>query len=151
LIWLNDSCAARFYASPPNWNVQYIAIGKSPMSSLFERLGGAPALDAAVDLFYGKVLADPRISMFFDSVDMKRQANKQKAFLALVTGGPTRYTGKHMRDGHAHLVARGLNDSHVDAVIEDLAATLREIGVNETDIAEVGAAPNSVRDDVLGR
>jgi len=121
------------------------------MTSLYQRLGGAPALDAAVDIFYGKVLADPRISRFFEGVDMKRQANKQKAFLAMVTGGPTNYTGQHMRQGHAHQVARGLNDSHVDAVIENLAATLRELGVGESDIAEVGAVANSVRDDVLGR
>jgi hemoglobin len=127
------------------------SIRKLLMASLYDRLGGAPALDAAVDIFYGKVLADPRISMFFENVDMKGQANKQKAFLAMVTGGPTRYTGKHMRDGHAHLVARGLNDSHVDAVIEDLAATLRELGVDEADIAEVGAVANSVRNDVLSR
>jgi hypothetical protein len=36
-------------------------------------------------------------------------------------------------------------------VIENLAATLRELGVSEADIAEVGAVANSVRDDVLGR
>src|SRR5436305_11635299 len=103
------------------------------MESLFKRLGGAPALDAAVDIFYGKVLADSRISRFFDTVDMKGQARKQKAFLAMVTGGPTNYSGKNMRDGHAHLVARGLNDSHVDAVVENLAATLKELGVSDTD------------------
>ena len=108
-------------------------------------------MDAAVELFYGKVLTDPRINMFFQTVDMKRQANKQKAFLAMVTGGPTRYTGKDMRAGHAKLVTRGLNDSHVDAVIEDLTETLREMGVGEADIAEVGLVANSVRDDVLNR
>ena len=53
--------------------------------------------------------------------------------------------------GHAHLVARGLNDSHVDAVIEDLAATLRELGVGEDRIAQVAVIANSVRDDVLNR
>ena len=42
------------------------------MSSLYDRLGGASALDAAVDLFYRKVLADERISRFFDDVDMER-------------------------------------------------------------------------------
>lgn len=121
------------------------------MASLYERLGGAPAIGAAVDIFYRKVLADERISRFFDDVDMDRQAAKQKAFLTLVTGGPAAYTGKNMRDGHRHLVARGLNDSHVDAVIENLAATLRELGVPEADIVEVGALANSVRNDVLDR
>ncbi|MEQ1610076.1 MAG: group 1 truncated hemoglobin [Hyphomonadaceae bacterium] len=121
------------------------------MASLYDRLGGAPAIGAAVDIFYRKVLADDRISQFFDDVDMDRQAAKQKAFLTLVTGGPASYTGKNMRDGHKHLVARGLNDSHVDAVIENLAATLKDLGVSDAEIAEVGALANSVRNDVLSR
>ena len=58
------------------------------MSSLYERLGGAAVLDGAVNLFYRKVLADERISRFFDDVDMERQAAKQKAFLTMVTSGP---------------------------------------------------------------
>ena len=121
------------------------------MLSLYDELGGAPAVEAAVDIFYRKVLSDDRISHFFDGVDMERQAAKQKGFLTMVFGGPNNYTGKDMRTGHAHLVARGLNDSHVDAVIEDLAATLRELGVGEDRIAQVAVIANSVRDDVLGR
>lgn len=121
------------------------------MSTLYERLGGAPAIDAAVDIFYRKVLADARINRFFDAVDMERQAAKQKAFLAMVMGGPNSYTGKDMREGHKHLVANGLNDGHVDAVLENLAATLKELGVSDADIKEVAALANSVRDDVLSR
>jgi len=121
------------------------------MLSLYDDLGGAPAVEAAVDIFYRKVLSDERISQFFDGVDMERQAAKQKGFLTMVFGGPNNYTGKDMRTGHAHLVTRGLNDSHVDAVIENLAETLRELGVGEDRIAQVAAIANSVRDDVLSR
>ena len=121
------------------------------MQSLYDELGGAPALDAAVDIFYRKVLADDRIAHFFEDVDMERQAAKQKAFLTMVTGGPANYSGKDMRAGHAHLVARGLNDSHVDAVVENLGATLKELGVSDEKIAKVAALANSVRDDVLNR
>ncbi len=121
------------------------------MSTLYERLGGAPAMEAAVDIFYRKVLSDDRISRFFEDVDMDRQAAKQKAFLTMVTGGPANYTGADMRRGHAHLVAQGLNDSHFDAVVELLAGTLVELGADAKDIAEVGALANSVRDDVLNR
>ncbi|MBK7827699.1 group 1 truncated hemoglobin [Nannocystis sp.] len=119
--------------------------------SLYDELGGAPALDAAVDIFYRKVLSDDRIARFFDGVDMERQAAKQKGFLTMVLGGPNHYTGKDMRTGHAHLLAKGLNDSHVDAVIENLGATLAELGVSAEKIAEVAALANSVRDDVLSR
>lgn len=121
------------------------------MSTLYERLGGAPAMEAAVDIFYRKVLSDDRINRFFEDVDMERQAAKQKAFLTMVTGGPANYTGQDMRRGHAQLVAQGLNDGHFDAVVELLAGTLAELGADSADIAEVGALADSVRDDVLCR
>ena len=121
------------------------------MASLYDELGGAPAIEAAVDIFYRKVLGDDRISRFFEGVDMERQAAKQKGFLTMVFGGPNHYTGKDMRTGHAHLLKMGLDDSHVDAVIENLGATLSELGVGADRIAEVAALANSVRDDVLGR
>lgn len=121
------------------------------MSTLYEQLGGAAAVDAAVDVFYRKVLADDRISRFFDGVDMQRQAAKQKAFLTFAFGGPNNYTGLDMRKGHAHLVERGLNDSHFDAVVENLAATLKELGVGQDLIDQVAAVAETTRNDVLGK
>src|ERR1039457_5465222 len=96
---------------------------------LYEDLGGAPAVDAAVDIFYRKVLKDNRISRFFTGVDMAKQAAKQKSFLTMAFGGPNNYTGLDMRKAHANLVKQGLNDSHFDAVVEDLGATLKELKV----------------------
>lgn len=119
--------------------------------SLYDELGGAKALDAVVDSFYKKVLADDRVNGFFDATDMVRQAKKQKAFLTFAFGGPNKYTGKHMNAAHAHLVERGLNDSHVDAIVELLGATLKEFGVPDEKIGEVAVVAESVRDQVLGR
>jgi hemoglobin len=121
------------------------------MATLYEQLGGQPAVEAAVDIFYRKVLLDERISRFFDDVDMDRQIGKQKAFLTMAFGGPANYTGLDMRKGHAALVKRGLNDSHVDAVIELLGQTLAELGVKPELIAQVAAIANSVRNDVLNK
>ena len=123
----------------------------APTPSLYEQLGGQAAVDAAVDLFYRKVLTDNRISRFFDDVDMDKQIAKQKAFLTMVFGGPAAYSGKDLRSGHAHLLSRGLNDSHVDAVIENLGLTLKELGVAQPVIDQVAALANSVRGDVLSR
>ncbi len=121
------------------------------MSTLYERLGGEAAVDKAVDILYRKVLGDERVNGFFDDVDMDKQAAKQKAFLTLVFGGPNSYTGVDMREGHKHLVTRGLDDSHVDAIIELLGGTLKELGADDADIGEVAAIANNVRDDVLNR
>jgi len=119
--------------------------------TLYEKIGGEPAVNAAVELFYRKVLADDRINKFFDGIDMEQQAAKQKAFLTMVFGGPHSYTGKDMREGHAHLVKNGLNDSHFDAVMENLGATLQELNVPGELIEQAAAIAESVRNDVLGR
>ena len=119
--------------------------------TLYDQLGGEAAVNAAVDIFYRKVLADDRISRFFDDVDMEHQAAKQKAFLTMALGGPNSYTGKDMREGHAHMVAKGLNDSHFDAVMENLGATLTELGVPADLIGEAAAIAESTRNDVLGK
>ena len=82
---------------------------------------------------------------------MDKQAAKQKAFLTMAFGGPHNYTGKDMRDGHAHLVAQGLNDSHVDAIKENLGKTLLEMGVGQELVDQVLEIAESTREDVLGR
>ncbi len=119
--------------------------------SVYEKIGGDAAVNAAVDLFYRKVLADDRINGFFDGTDMEKQAAKQKAFLTMALGGPNNYTGADMRKGHAHLVEKGLNDAHFDAVMEHLGATLKELGVPDDLIGEAAAIAESTRNDVLGK
>ena len=119
--------------------------------SLFDDLGGEAAIDAAVDLFYQKVLADDRINEFFDGINMTRQKAMQKKFLTYAFGGPNNYNGVGMRKVHKNAVDFGLNDSHFDAVVEDLASTLREMGVPEVKIAEAGRIAESTRDDVLNK
>jgi hemoglobin len=119
--------------------------------SLYEELGGAKALEPVVDSFYKKVLADDRVNGFFVGTDMQQQARKQKLFLTFAFGGPNKYTGKNMTEGHTHLVKRGLNDSHVDAIIELLGTTLKEFNVPDQKIQEVAAVAESVRGAVLGR
>ncbi len=123
----------------------------SEEQSLYEKLGGELAVNAAVDIFYKKMIADPRVNRFFFGVDMAQQAAKQKAFLTMAFGGPHNYTGLDMRNGHAHLVKEGLNDQHVDIVIEHLGGTLKELGVADELIAQVATIAESARNDVLGR
>lgn len=116
--------------------------------SIYEKIGGAAAVDAAVDLFYRKVLADDRISHFFDTIDMDAQIAKQKAFLTMVFGGPNSYTGKDMREAHKHM---HLTDVHFGAVAENLVATLQELGVAEEDINAIAGIAMRVKDDVLNK
>ena len=120
---------------------------EKPMS-VYEKIGGAAAVDAAVDIFYRKVLADDRISEFFDTVDMEGQHAKQKAFLTMAFGGPNDYTGKDMREAHKHM---NLTEEHFNAVAENLVGTLNDLNVPQEYIDEIVTIAVSVKDDVLNK
>lgn len=119
--------------------------------SLYERIGGHAAMNVAVDVFYRKVLDDLCIRYFFEDVDLDLQRVKQKRFLSMVCGGPHKYTGKQMREAHAHLLALGLNDEHFDHVLDHLKASLEECGVGPADVAIIAQVAESFRADVLGK
>ena len=124
------------------------------MTTLFEKLGGAEAVDIAVDRFYERVLQDDRIKHFFASTDMKKQREHQKAFLTYAFGGTDKYSGAQMREAHIDLVEnQGLNSDHFDAVAEDLMITLKEMGVSDdllAEVAAVAAAPQHKKDVLNG-
>ena len=119
--------------------------------SLYERIGGAAAVEAAVDVFYGKVINDYRINRFFDGIDMSALAVKQKAFFTMAFGGPNTYTGADLRAAHAGLVKIGLGNDHFNVVMEHLGATLQELNVPAELIGEAAALAESTRKDVLGK
>jgi len=116
--------------------------------SVYEKIGGQAAVDAAVDIFYRKVLSDDLISDFFESTDMEAQHAKQKSFLTMAFGGPNNYTGVDMREAHKHM---NLNEDHFNAVAGHLVATLEELSVAQEHIDEIVSVALSVKDDVLNK
>lgn len=116
------------------------------MATLYERLGGKAAVDAAVDIFYDKVLKDQRINHYFKNVDMAQQRGKQKMFLTVVFGGANHYTGKKMKEAHAHL---NLSHADFDAVIENLTSTLVELKVPADMIQECAEIAESTRTEIV--
>lgn len=119
--------------------------------SLYEEIGGRDAVNAAVDLFYTKVFADPLLIPFFTKTDKKQQIAKQKAFLTYAFGGAPNYSGQSMRSAHKASVEQGLSDEHFDAVASHLQTTLQELNVPAHLIAQVMEIAGSTRTDVLNR
>jgi hemoglobin len=118
-------------------------------NSLYQKLGGKAAIDAAVEAFYVKVLADNRVKHFFEDINMTKQRRKQKEFLSAAFGGPIPWTGKDMRKAHANLP--GLNETHFYAIAENLKSTLVDLKIKPELIDQVMAIAGSVKDDVLNR
>jgi len=121
------------------------------MNTLFHQLGGMQAVDAAVNIFYSHVMNDVRISHFFRWVDMETQSYKMKTFLAYALGASINLSGKSLKESHSHLVKAGLNDTHFDAVLENLTVTLQELGIAEDLITQVRKVAEGTREEIFGR
>ena len=117
--------------------------------TLFEKLGGEAALDATVNSFYEKVLADDRVNYFFKETDMVKQKQHQKRFLTYAFGGASKYTGKSMHKAHKKARKQGLNVTHFDAICENLVKTLKELGIAQELIDQVVAICMTTKDDIL--
>ena len=101
--------------------------------SLFERLGGMPAVQAVVDRLVGRILADERVNVWFahaasDPEHAREYKSKLADFVCLATGGPCKYAGADMASAHR---GRGITEEAFNAVVEDLVATLDELKVPE--------------------
>ncbi len=115
-------------------------------NSLYHKLGGKESVDAVIELFYVKMLADDRVKDVFKDVNMTRQRKKQKEFLAAAFGGPIPWTGFDLRSAHKDLK---LTEAHFQATAENLQKSLDESKVPKELIAQVMAIAASTHDDVL--
>ncbi len=70
------------------------------MATLYERLGGEPAITSVVNRFYEYMLADKIVAPFFANTDMIKQRKRQIQFITMVTGGPNNYEGIDMKKAH---------------------------------------------------
>jgi hemoglobin len=104
---------------------------------IYELIGGAPAVKAAVEAFYVRVLADPSLKAFFVNADMKRLKARQIQFFTTALGGPALYKGPDMKKAHAHLA---IEQKHFDAVAGHLVATLNALGVADHLINQIVGA-----------
>ena len=119
-----------------------------PIKSIYEKYGGKETVATLVDHFYGLVLADELVAPFFAETNMKVQKQHQTNFLCLALGGPNEYTGKNMRDAHAHMK---LGDDEFNAIAGHLSATLKHFNVEENDINAILSTVSGLKDDVLNR
>ena len=89
--------------------------------TLFERLGGKPAITAVVHEFIGRVAADARIKHRFFNTNIERLEMLLVEQVCMATGGPCRYSGQDMETSHAGME---VVEEEFSALVEDLASTL---------------------------
>ena len=104
--------------------------------SLYDRLGGLPAIKAVIDDFVGRVAADDRINKKFGKSDIARVKLHLVEQVCAATGGPCEYTGLDMVKSHKNMK---VTEGEFGALVEDLVATLDKFNV-----------PQAEKDELLG-
>jgi hemoglobin len=123
-----------------------VASAPAPTKSLFDRLGGMPAISAVVDDFAGNVLADTRINKKFAKTDAPRLLANLKDFVCMATGGPCQYKGLDMKKSHKRM---DVTAGEFNALVEDLVKTLDKFNVGEQERKELLSALAGLRGDIV--
>lgn len=137
--------------------------------SLYDRLGSEAGLSNIVSDFLPRVLNDPRVNwerkgvsgtkvfFFFHrhtetqqwSATPDKMAALQKhliEFLALTTGGPSKYEGREIKSVHAGM---HITNPEFDAVIGDMKASLDRLQIPDREQKELLAVIESTRPEIV--
>jgi hemoglobin len=122
--------------------------GMSQKPSLYERLGGKPAITAVVDDFVANVAADNRINGQFASTNLARLKEKLVEQICAGTGGPCTYTGRDMKTVHT---GRYITEAQFDALVGDLVKTLDKLKVPAKEKNELLGILGPMKGDIVNR
>ena len=114
--------------------------------SLYDRLGGLPAIDAVVGDFLANVAGDTRIQHRFALTDLKDLKLKLVDQVCMATGGPCTYKGGDMKTVHKGM---RIKSAEFDALVEDLIKSLDKFKVPATEKGELLGALGPMKADIV--
>ena len=115
--------------------------------TLYDRIGGEPAISGLLQEFYERVLADPELAPFFAETSMDRLREMQREFFAAALDGPIRYSGLSLAAAHS---GRGIRTRHLARFVEHLMSTLRSRQIDEQDTLDIISRINTYAMDITG-
>lgn len=131
------------------------AIPAPVQKSLYERLGGEPAITAVVADFVGRAAADPAVNFTRKGTGKEWEATPENVellkkrlvqFIGLATGGPQTYEGDDMRSAHTGMK---ITDAEFNAIAGDLKASLDVFSVPAQEQQELLTIVGSTRKDIV--
>ena len=119
--------------------------------SLYDRLGGQPAVQAVASGLVDRILADNRVNKWFTHAASSPENTRAykatlTAFICKSVGGPCNYTGLDMVAAHK---GRGVTSEAFNAVAEDLSAVLDQLKVPAKEKGEVMTLVGSLKPSIV--
>ena len=123
--------------------------GTEPMpvqQSLYDRLGGKPAIVAVIDQFVANVAGDSRINGRFATTDLPRLKRNLVDQVCMASGGPCEYKGRDMKTTHAGM---NISTADFDALVEDLIKALDTFKVPAREKSELLGLLGPMKKDIV--
>lgn len=119
--------------------------------TLFDRIGGAEAVEKLVEEFYQRILNDPELAPFFRGASMEKLRKMQFEFFSSALDGPVNYTGKPVEYAHR---GRGITSKELSKFMGHLLETIQFVHPNEKEMMDmysrIGLCAESVIDGATG-
>jgi hemoglobin len=120
--------------------------GQGTKRSLYDRLGGKPAITAVIDQFVSNVAHDKRINDRFATTDIPLLKKNLVDQVCSASGGPCAYTGRDMKSTHAGM---RITTADFNALVEDLIASLDTLKVPEAEKKELLGILGPMKKDIV--
>jgi len=125
-----------------------------PVKSLYDRLGGVYPISVVVNTFIDLLLvndvlnANPAIKTARERVPAAGLKFHVTALVCQQTGGPCKYTGRGMKESHAHL---NISEKEWQAMLADFRRVLNNYAVPMKEQQELIAIVESTKKDIVVR
>ncbi|HEY2381531.1 MAG TPA: group 1 truncated hemoglobin [Terriglobia bacterium] len=124
---------------------------KAPAKSLYDRLGGQPAIEAVANGLVDRILADGRVNKWFaHAASTPENTKTYKAhlatFLCSSLGGQCKWTGPDMATIHKN---KAVTSEAFDAVAQDLSAQLDQLKVPSKEKGELMTVVGSLKKSIV--
>lgn len=102
--------------------------------SIYERAGATSAIDAAIELMYGKVMSDEELTPLFDGIDMVRMQGHTVEYMIKAFGGPDEYFNDALQPIFAQLAQNGFSGPHFNKLGDHLATSMALLEIDAATI-----------------
>ncbi|MCE9684140.1 group I truncated hemoglobin [Halomonas alkalisoli] len=115
-FFLSSSALAQMNPAPANPDLRPV----------LEDFGGEAGLTDLMDDFMEIMLENPQLRPFFVNTNQDRVKRQLVEQFCVILGGDCAYTGRSMRDSHAHL---NIDRADFNALVEDLQIAMNRQGI----------------------
>jgi hemoglobin len=141
-------------AVPSNAKAQSPGAANAPSAPLYERLGGLKGITAVVDDFIDRLVTNKTLNRN-PEIDAGRKRSpapylkyQVSAMVCEVTGGPCKYTGKGMKESHAHM---NITETEWDVMVGELKKSLAKFKVPAREQQELFEIVGTTKADIVAK